>query len=170
MKTHSGGDRGRRAKHPRTTQTHSVGSTLVVGKRTLGRRSCCAKIESSVNIFAQNRSPEQDSRVEQSISIAPRVYSISRHCTEEGPPPPTTPVPPISLSSHLTPISLPPPSLSGSCMIHGAAAWEKFHFVTRHSISLLTQSLMIFLFSMMMILMDWVSKEMEDQQQNCFAL
>ena len=56
--------------------------------------------------------------------------------TSYPPPPPLLLLPPTSppSSSHLPPISLPslPPSLSDSCMIHGAAAWGEFHFVTRH--------------------------------------
>ena len=52
-------------------------------------------------------------------------------------PPPLTHLPP-SLPSSSRPPHLPPSplqlSINDSCMIHGAAAWERFHFVTRHEL------------------------------------
>ena len=42
--------------------------------------------------------------------------------------PPTSPPP--MLPPFLSPTSPPLPSLPDSCMIHGAATWEEFHFVT----------------------------------------
>ena len=46
----------------------------------------------------------------------------------------SSPFPPHLPSSHPIPPSLPP-SLPESCMTHGAAAWEEFHFVTRQQMS-----------------------------------
>ena len=77
------------------------------------------------------------------LSSCKRSMILLRNSCEYVPSPPPLPPPPLLLPSPLpssvslfsSPPHLPPttPSLSDSCMVHGAAAWEEFHFVKGQS-------------------------------------